>query len=84
MTISDVSIPEGNFDRDSDADHSSLIARLKTFYEEHNPDQLSKLDKILEVYKGRELCIFPDLDKKYNTKHSTEEELAAAVRFQSS
>ena len=41
--------------------------RLVTFFEEHNPDNISKIDKLLALYKGKEEDLFKKLKQKYGT-----------------
>merc|ERR1712166_577207 len=41
--------------------------RLVSFFEEHNPDNISKIDKLLASYKGKEEDLFKKLKQKYGT-----------------
>ncbi|ETK79835.1 hypothetical protein, variant 8 [Phytophthora nicotianae CJ01A1] len=46
---------------------AQLRARLIEFYSKHNPSAISRVDKILERYHGRETELWHDLYQKYVT-----------------
>ncbi|KAG2764765.1 hypothetical protein PC129_g1653 [Phytophthora cactorum] len=46
---------------------AKLRARLIEFYSKHNPSAISRVDKILERYHGRETELWHDLHQKYVT-----------------
>lgn len=53
----------------------SLKARLQSFYKVHNPACLDSVDKIIEVYKGREDDVFKVLEEKYGVDPRNAEKL---------
>jgi hypothetical protein len=51
--------------QDHELDHR---ARLKAFYYKNNPANLSRVDEILEAYRGKEDLLFRQLERKYRMK----------------
>ena len=43
---------------------------LEEFYQTHNPAKLTEIDKVLEMYAGKEEQLFLNLAKKYNDKNA--------------
>lgn len=43
---------------------------LQEFYQTHNPAKLTEIDKVLEMYAGKEEQLFLNLAKKYNVHPS--------------
>jgi hypothetical protein len=46
---------------------AQLRARLIDFYTKHNPSAISRVDKIMEQYRGRDAELWHDLYQKYIT-----------------
>jgi hypothetical protein len=44
-------------------------ARLKKFYEVHNPSKLDEVDQILAAFKGREELMLQKLYERYNVPY---------------
>ena len=43
-------------------------ARLKVFYEEHNPEKIVLIPHILDKYKGKEDVLFRKLKRQYSSE----------------
>lgn len=53
---------------------TQLRVRLVKFYTKHNPSAVSRVDKIIERYQGRETQLWHDLDTKYVTNNRDTDE----------
>ena len=65
----------GGSDEATTSDPGEVKSKLVQFYKDFNPDNLHKVDLLVEKYKGREETLFDNLAKKYNLSKEKRAEL---------